>query len=163
MWLLIAFVAVPLIEIALFIKVGGALGLWPTLGIVLLTALVGTTLMRQQGAMAINQLRGSFSELRDPTEPLVHGAMSLFAGALLLTPGFFTDFVGFALLIPAFRRAAYQFLRSRIKIQSFGAPPPHSTHPHRHDPMPGDVIEGEYQDISDPGSANSPPSGWTKH
>ena len=100
MWLFALFIAVPLIEIALFIQVGGAIGLWWTLGIVVLTAIVGTQLMRAQGALALSQLRDSFGQLNDPTEPLAHGAMILFSGALLLTPGFFTDFVGFALVDP---------------------------------------------------------------
>ena len=100
MWLLLAFIAVPLIEIALFIQVGGMIGLWPTLAIVILTALLGTWLLRMQGAAALTDLRRSFSEVEDPSEPLAHGAMILFAGALLLTPGFFTDAVGFALLTP---------------------------------------------------------------
>ncbi|MEP1929651.1 MAG: FxsA family protein, partial [Roseibium sp.] len=65
MWLLLIFVAVPLIEIALFIQVGGLIGLWPTLGIVLLTAIAGTWLVRTQGVMAIGNLQRSFSELND--------------------------------------------------------------------------------------------------
>ena len=101
--LFLLFLAVPLIEIALFIQVGGWIGLWPTLLIVVLTAIAGTYLVRSQGGQAMNQMRRSFDELRDPTEPLAHGAMILFSGALLLTPGFFTDAVGFALLVPPVR------------------------------------------------------------
>lgn len=163
MWLLIAFIAVPMIEIALFIQVGGAIGLGWTLAIVLITAVLGTTLVRTQGAMALGQLRSSFSDLQDPTEPLVHGAMILFAGALLLTPGFFTDAVGFALLVPAFRSAAYQFIRARVKIQSFEA---HGTTQHRPHPSAqhpgGDVIDGEYHEIEDVPRKTKGPSGWTK-
>ena len=91
MWLFLAFLTVPLIEIALFIQVGGAIGLWPTLAIVVLTAVLGTSLVRSQGRLALGQMRNSFQTLSDPAEPLAHGAMILFAGALLLTPGFFTD------------------------------------------------------------------------
>ena len=94
MWLFALFLTVPLIEIALFISIGGAIGLFPTLAIVVLTAILGTVLVRSQGAMALARLRASFNDLQDPTEPLVHGAMILFSGALLLTPGFFTDTVG---------------------------------------------------------------------
>ncbi len=67
MWLLLAFIAIPLIEIGLFIKVGGIIGLWPTLGIVLLTAIAGSWLVRKQGSRALAELRGSLNELRDPT------------------------------------------------------------------------------------------------
>jgi UPF0716 protein FxsA len=165
MWLFLAFLAVPLIEIALFIQVGGAIGLGWTLAIVVLTALIGTFLMRAQGAIALGQIKSSLSEVRDPTEPLVNGAMILFAGALLLTPGFFTDAVGFALLMPGIRRAAFQAMRSRIKMSGsvninagFG-----NTQKQQHRPMDGDVIDGEYHELSEDEKKAQRPSGWTKH
>ncbi|MEH6646162.1 FxsA family protein [Sulfitobacter sp.] len=162
MWLLIAFIAIPVIEIALFIQVGGFIGLWPTLLIVILTAIAGTYLVRSQGRLALAQLQSSFNDLRDPTEPLVHGAMILFSGALLLTPGFFTDAVGFALLIPAVRQAAFKAIRARVKVQTFGTPgagrPPQ--HPER--TGGGDVIDGEFIELPDDEAPKSS-SGWTKH
>ena len=112
MWLLLAFIAVPMIEIALFIRVGGIIGLWWTLLIVLATAVAGSYLVRNQGLRELSNLQRSFSELKDPTEPLANGAMILFAGALLLTPGFFTDVVGLSLLVPSVRRAAFLWARS---------------------------------------------------
>lgn len=168
MWLFLAFLAVPLIEIALFIQVGGAIGLWPTLGIVVLTAVLGTWLVRTQGAMAMGNLRKSFSELDDPTEPLAHGAMILLAGALLLTPGFFTDGVGFALLMPPVRHAAFEYLRKRVHVQRFdmGSQGPQSRQNSRH----SDIIDGEFQEIDEDAPVIKPPkkpthqsSGWTKH
>lgn len=160
MWLLIAFIAVPLIEITLFIQVGGAIGLGWTLAIVVITAILGTWLVRTQGSMALSQLRRSFSEMQDPTEPLVHGAMILFSGALLLTPGFFTDAVGFALLVPAFRQAVYKAIRARVNVQTFGGPlQPQQQHPDAQ----GDVIDGDFQEIHDTKPKNNGPSGWTKH
>ncbi|APE45086.1 exlusion protein FxsA [Sulfitobacter alexandrii] len=167
MWLLIAFLAIPLIEITLFIQIGGAIGLGWTLAIVVVTAILGASLARSQGAIALGQLRSSFSDMRDPTEPLAHGAMILFAGALLLTPGFFTDAVGFSLLIPGVRRAAFEFLRTRIKVQSFSSHPgagPDPRHSPRHGPMRGsDVIEGEYHEIDETDRKSGKPSGWTRH
>ncbi|SMX47123.1 FxsA family protein [Actibacterium lipolyticum] len=160
MWLFVLFLAVPLIEIALFIQVGGLIGLWPTLLIVILTALLGTSLMRNQGALAMGQIRSSFNELRDPTEPLAHGAMILFAGALLLTPGFFTDTLGFLLLIPGFRSAAYKRIKSRVNVQSFSTGP--TTH-HRGPQQANDVIDGEYEEVSKENTAPRGPSGWTQH
>ena len=123
MWLFALFLAVPLIEIALFIQVGGAIGLWPTLLIVVLTAVLGTFLVRTQGLAELARLRGNLERIEDPTGPLVHGAMILFSGALLLTPGFFTDAVGFALLVPAVRTRVFGFLKSRVNVQSFGPHP----------------------------------------
>ena len=159
MWLLVPFITIPLVEIALFISVGGWIGLWPTLGIVVLTAIVGTYLVRQQGIRAIAQLRGSLNELRDPTEPLAHGAMILISGALLLTPGFFTDAVGFALLFPPVRAAAYRWLRSRVRVQRFeyGTERP----PQR--PGEPDIIDGEYIEMPSEKRPTHQPSGWTRH
>ncbi|ROU03166.1 FxsA family protein [Histidinibacterium lentulum] len=161
------FVAVPLIEIALFIQIGGLIGLWPTLGIVVLTAILGTWLVRSQGAAELSRLRQSFDRLDDPTEPLAHGAMILFSGALLLTPGFFTDAVGFALLIPGVRRVAFREIRKRVKVQSFGRPGggmPPGGDPRR--PRRGDrVIDVEYEDVTPDrtGGSGTEPSGWTRH
>jgi UPF0716 protein FxsA len=160
MKLFLLFLTVPLIEIALFIQVGGWIGLWPTLAIVILTAILGTWLVRSQGLSELNRLRSSFSELSDPTEPLAYGAMILFSGALLLTPGFFTDAVGFALLAPPVRRAIFNYIRARVRVERFdyGEAQPQ--------PRPrDDVIEGEFEEVqgSAPPDPNSPPSGWTRH
>jgi UPF0716 protein FxsA len=158
MWLLLAFIAVPMIEIALFIQVGGFIGLWWTLTIVLATAVAGSLLVRMQGALALAQLRGSLQELRDPTEPIAHGALILFAGALLLTPGFFTDTVGLLLLVPAVRSSVLRYLATRIKVERFtvgGGPRPGNAH------RP-DVIDGDFVEI-DPDNDPRPPSGWTRH
>ncbi len=156
MWLLVLFLAVPLIEIALFIQVGGLIGLWPTLGIVILTALAGTWLVRSQGSMELARLRASFNELRDPTDPLAHGAMILFAGALLLTPGFFTDALGLALLMPPVRRAALRHIRARFRVETFayGQRPPEPE---------ADTIEGEWEEVGAPRRPTHRPSGWTRH
>jgi len=158
MGLFLLFVAVPLIEIALFIQVGGFLGLGYTLLIVVLTALLGTWLVRAQGVVAINQLRGSFSNMQDPTEPLANGAMILFAGVLLLTPGFFTDAVGFLLLFPPFRAAAFKYAKSRVNVQTFST----GTPPHQRQNTASNVIDGEYTEVSPDKPDNGKPSGWTK-
>ncbi|WP_296765456.1 FxsA family protein [Sediminimonas sp.] len=156
MWLFVAFVTIPIIEIALFIQVGGAIGTMPTLAIVILTAVLGTWLMRTQGRLAIGNLERSFSEMRDPTEPLAHAAMILVAGVLLLTPGFFTDAVGLGLLIPAVRSAVFLFLRARVRVHhSRRGPPPGGPGAAGHDPREPhparrpEIIEGEYE-IVDP-------------
>ena len=154
MRLFLLFLIVPLIEIALFIQIGGAIGLFATLAIVILTAVLGTALVRSQGLAVMNQVRGSFEELSDPTEPLAHGAMILFSGALLLTPGFFTDAIGFALLVPGIRGSVYRAIRSRVNVQSFeyGA---------RAQPRDDGIIDAEYEDLDAPEPKG--PSGWTRH
>ena len=158
MWIFLAFAAVPLIEIGLFIQVGGAIGLWPTLGLVLATALLGTALVHSQGARALADLRGALNDLRDPTAPLAHGAMILFAGALLLTPGFFTDSVGLLLLVPAVRRALMRYLAKRVKIAGFAVGGGQA----RASRGTG-VIDAEYIEIDPENAPPGPPSGWTRH
>ena len=151
MRLFLLFLIVPLIEIALFVQVGGLIGLFPTLAIVILTAVAGTFLIRSQGTAVMLQLRETMNDLRDPTEPLAHGAMVLFAGALLLTPGFFTDILGLSLMIPGVRGKIFRFIRSRVTVQEFRYGDPSS---------PDDsVIEAEYHDLDAPKG----PSGWTRH
>ena len=165
MRLFLAFLAVPLIEIALFIQVGGWIGLWPTLAIVVLTAILGALLVKSQGALAMDQLRSSFSRLDDPTEPLAHGAMILAAGALLLTPGFFTDAVGFSLLTPQVRRAVFSYLKQRIHVRKFemGDRPGQDDQWTQPSFSNDDVIEADYQEVHPPKKPTHGNSGWTKH
>jgi UPF0716 protein FxsA len=151
MHLFLVFLLVPLIEIALFIQVGGLIGLFPTLAIVILTAISGTILIRSQGRSVMNQLRNTMQDLHDPTEPLAHGAMVLFAGALLLTPGFFTDAFGLLLMVPGVRGRIFRFLRQRVVVQDFSYGPAE-----REDKT---IIDGEFEDLDAPKG----PSGWTRH
>ena len=103
--LLILFIAVPIAEIAIFIQAGESFGLWPTLGLVILTAILGTTLLRYQGLRALHRVRESLNHGEMPIGEVFTGLCLLVAGALLLTPGFLTDGVGFALFIPGIRQA----------------------------------------------------------
>ena len=154
MWLFFAFIAVPLIEIALFIQVGGAIGLGPTLLIVIITAILGTFLVRNQGLQALAQVKSSFEQMNDPSEALAHGAMILFAGALLLTPGFFTDAIGFSLLVPGIRLAVFNWARTRVQVQTFSTGGPQHHRP--------DVIDGQFSEVPPKSNENRGPSGWTK-
>lgn len=103
LWFLLAFIGVPLIEIALFIQVGGLIGLWPTIAIVIATALVGTALIRRQGFNTLQRAQAEMEAQRLPVRELFDGICLIFAGAMLLTPGFLTDSVGFILLVPPLR------------------------------------------------------------
>lgn len=101
--LLSLFIAVPLCEIALFILVGGQIGVLATIAIVVVTAVAGAVLVRRQGLATLQRARADMEANRIPAGPMAEGLAILFAGALLLTPGFLTDAIGFALLIPALR------------------------------------------------------------
>jgi len=167
MALFFLFITVPIIEIALFIEVGGAIGLWPTLLIVVATAVIGTSLVRAQGMRALGDLRASLRDFRDPTEPLAHGAMILVAGVLLLTPGFFTDTIGLLLLLPPVRRRVFAWLRAHVKVESFGAGEPldGANRSGRREDFREDFIDGEFEVEEPPEHARrqNRPSGWTRH
>lgn len=110
--LLLLFIGVPILEIAVFIQAGQLIGLWPTLATVVVTAIIGTALLRAQGLATLARARQSLDQGKIPVEDIFTGLCLLVAGLLLLTPGFITDAVGFLLFLPPFRRAAGRFLMS---------------------------------------------------
>lgn len=98
------FVAMPIIEIAVFIQAGELIGLWPTIGVVVLTAIIGTSLMRAQGLQTLAKAQSQMDQGEMPIGALFDGICILIAGVLLLTPGFVTDTFGFLLLVPPLRQ-----------------------------------------------------------
>lgn len=112
--LFLLFVLVPAAEIAVFILIGGFIGVLPTLAIILLTAIIGSILLRQQGTEVLRRIRSDIEGDRVPGADLVHGAMILIAGVLLLTPGFVTDTLGFLLFVPAVRTRIWRSLKARV-------------------------------------------------
>lgn len=108
------FVGVPLLEIAVFVAVGGQIGLWPTLGAVVATALAGSVLLRVQGLSTLYRAREHMERGELPVRELFDGVCLVFAGALLLTPGFVTDGVGLLLFLSPFRAAIRRGLASLV-------------------------------------------------
>lgn len=158
MWLLFIFVAIPIIEIALFIQIGGFIGLWPTLAIVVLTAFIGTTLLRSQGLATLGNLQNSVNAGQNPMDHIAHGAMILVAGVVLLTPGFFTDAVGLALLIPGVRatliKAGAAKMAGNANIHVFQQGQPQR-------PAQPDVYDADFTVVDDENQPRGN-SGWTK-
>lgn len=112
---------IPLAEIAAFVVIGGQIGVWATLGMVLLTAAIGSFLLRWQGVGLFNKINTELRANRVPGRELVHGVMILVAGVLLLTPGFVTDSLGFLLFVPAFRDMVWRLVKDRIVVQTMSA------------------------------------------
>lgn len=110
------FIGVPLLEIYLFIKVGDVIGAWPTVALVVLTALAGVAMMRAQGIATLRRARASLSRDELPAYELLEGVTLLIGGALLLIPGFFTDALGFLCLLPMTRRLLLLRLMPRVKL-----------------------------------------------
>ncbi|EJL6930110.1 TPA: membrane protein FxsA [Vibrio cholerae] len=119
--LLFLFIAVPVIEIALFIQVGGVLGVWPTIALVLLTAIVGASLVRSQGLQTLLTVQQRLAQGQLPAQQILEGVMLAVAGVLLLTPGFFTDILGMLVLLPAPRAYFAKQLMSRVMVGNIHA------------------------------------------
>ena len=107
-FLLLAFILVPLAEIAVLIKVGGVIGLVPTLALIVLTAVVGTWMLRHQGFSVLARAQRQLEQGVMPVSEVFEGLCLLVAGALLLTPGFLTDAAGALLLVPQVRALLYR-------------------------------------------------------
>lgn len=120
--LLLVFIIVPIFELYLLIKVGGIIGALPTIAIVIITAVIGTWLLRQQGLATLQRYQNNLGQGKLPAMELVEGLVLLFGGALLLTPGFFTDAIGFLCLIPVTRQALIRrfvsYAKNHIQIRT---------------------------------------------
>jgi UPF0716 protein FxsA len=112
MRLVLIFIVVPLIEILLLIEIGSRIGALNTIVVIILTGIFGASMMRHQGFTIVRNIQMDLSQGRMPTEELINGVLVLVGGIVLLTPGFFTDAVGFFLLIPTTRR----FIREKIEL-----------------------------------------------
>ncbi|MCW1931197.1 FxsA family protein [Pararhodobacter zhoushanensis] len=134
--ILLLFIALPLIEIALFIAIGGQIGVGATLALILLSALLGASILRGQQARAVAMMQGGLRI--EPGTFLAQGAFRAFAGLLLILPGFLTDVLGLALLIPALQRAVVRAIGAKATVST--------AHVYRTD----DVVEGEFT-VREPG------------
>jgi UPF0716 protein FxsA len=116
--LIVILVGGPIVELALLITVGKAIGVWPVIGLCLATAGLGGVLIRRQGLAAIRSAERDIASGSVPVEAAVDGAFLALAAPLLMTPGFLSDALGFLLLVPAFRhflaRRALAALRRRV-------------------------------------------------
>ena len=118
--LLALFFLIPLIEIYLLIKVGGLIGAVPTVFLVVFTAVLGVALLRQQGFASLRRVQTMLARGEIPAIEVMEGAVLLVGGVLLLTPGFFTDAIGFLCLIPALRRKLIIWVMRRGVVATTG-------------------------------------------
>jgi len=135
----LAFLIVPFIEIYLLLQIGGIVGVFPTIILVVSTAIIGAGLLRHQGMATWQRFQENLQRGEVPAYEMVEGPILLVGGALLLTPGFFTDVIGFACLIPSVRRRIAQYIIEKRLIQAGVAPGQQKTKAE-----PG-VIEGEFK------------------
>ncbi|MFT4014495.1 MAG: FxsA family protein [Paracoccus sp. (in: a-proteobacteria)] len=187
MRLLLPFVILPIVEIALFIQVGGAIGVLPTIALVLLSSVLGVAVMRRQGQVAALDMQRAMQEFRNPAQPMAQGALVMVAGLLLVVPGLFTTALGLLLLVPGMRSLILRRMGRRIKAGTVQYSYRREGGPEFMDDVPpgyhrarssGDegVIDGEYSVQDDPpapvregltdGRDESPRrgnSGWTRH
>ena len=167
--LLLLFIFVPIIEIGLFIQVGGFLGLWPTIALVLITAFVGASLVRSQGIQTLMSVQGRLQQGEMPAQQILEGVMLAVAGVLLLTPGFMTDALGMLVLLPAPRAMIAKKMMEKMVVKNmsggfhaggqagFGQGP-FGQDPFNHDPFDqskdGNTFEGEFEKKDDDNDRN---------
>ena len=142
-FLLLLFFLVPLIEIYLLIEIGGIIGAGWTIFFVVFTAVLGAFLVRAQGFSTINRIRTLMNQGQLPAIELIEGLFLLIAGALLLTPGFFTDSVGFVFLTPPLRRWILRYILSKGIIRGSNQTGPSPRSQSRR------TIEGEFRHMDD--------------
>ena len=130
--LALLFIAVPLLELFILIRLGGAIGLMPTLALCVLTGVAGAWLARREGLRALWSFQSRLARGGVPGRALMDGMCILIGGAVLLTPGLLTDLLGFALLLPPSRRwiqarmkrrIEHQIATGSIRVTTFGAHP----------------------------------------
>ncbi len=168
LFLLILFIALPIAELYVIIQVGQAIGILPTLAILLVDGFVGAALARSQGRTAWMRFNRALSNGRVPARETFDGAMIIVGGALLLAPGFITDFFGFALLIPPtralMRSVAARLARNRVSFGwtvlgggGRGGPGGPGSGPRPRSPNRGYDYEGSAQEVTQ--SADELPPG----
>ena len=153
---LLLFIGLPIIEMIVLIKVGGLIGTIPTILLVLLTAVLGAALLKRQGASTWLRAQRKMQQGQMPASEMAEGLVLAVGGALLLTPGFVTDAIGFACLFPGLRHLMARFVVNKMlinmtKAQHNSSPQsddefqsnPQQPKPHR--PRSGDTIDGEYR------------------
>jgi UPF0716 protein FxsA len=156
-WLLV-FIAIPFLEIALLIKVGQMIGFWPTVSLVVLSAMFGSFVIYDQGFQVMGRALDAMNRGKPPVAPVIDGMFILLAGTMLILPGFISDAVGLALLVPTVRhRFAIWSLRRLFRsgifgIFTFGASAHQSAQGQsRNHPPAGDgpIIEGEFERLDE--------------
>lgn len=141
----VLFVVIPVTEMWVLIEVGSRIGALPTIGLVLLTAVIGVALLRQQGFSTLMRAQQKMNEGQIPAKEMGEGIFLAVGGALLLTPGFITDFVGFCCLIPGLRQVLMGLILKRLQIVTLQGTQVHNSYTTRPDPRQKQPLEGEYR------------------
>ncbi|TNE75586.1 MAG: FxsA family protein [Gammaproteobacteria bacterium] len=143
-YLFVLFIVMPIVEMWLLITVGQQIGALPTIGLVLLTAVVGLSLLRQQGFATLFRARTKLDAGELPALEMAEALILAICGALLLTPGFVTDVVGFAGLVPVVRRRLVSLLVARMEVVSYSEYQVRRPGERQSSDDKGQVVEGEY-------------------
>jgi UPF0716 protein FxsA len=147
-------IVMPLAELAVIIKIGGLLGVLPTIGLLIGMAILGTVLLRQQGLAVLRRGEEAIASGKVPVESALDGIGLLVAGVLMIAPGFITDVMGLVLLVPWVRRHLAGWLMARLTVsglaraRTFGTERRQQPGP-RHTPSGGTVIDGEFTRVDD--------------
>jgi len=143
----VLFLVIPIVEIFFLIKVGEIIGAWPTIFLVVLTAVIGAGLLRQQGLSVLTRFQNNIGKGKLPAQEMVEGIILAVGGALLMTPGFVTDTIGFLCLLPFSRGfiAKYIIKRSSIQMKAQMSGVSQGSYRQQRD----DIIEAEYTEVTE--------------
>jgi UPF0716 protein FxsA len=141
-FILVLFLAVPIVEIYLLIQVGQVIGAGWTILLVVLTAVIGVWLLRIQGLSTLTRAQQKLQANEIPAREILEGMALVVAGALLLTPGFFTDAIGFLLLFPPTRIALVNLAASRMLVSATVQGQRRTSQGQPRPPQSGDIIDG---------------------
>ncbi len=142
-------ITVPIVEIMLFIEIGGRIGVWSTVAVVVLTAIAGTALLRYQGLNTLTRAQAQLDQGRFPMAELFDGLCLLAAGLVLLTPGFLTDAIGALLFLPPVRAALRRLVAAKLMAADgvhvrHGMQPGRPAQPSPHD---DDIIDVDFTEV----------------
>ena len=140
------FVAIPFIEILIFMSVGDSIGFMNTLFIALMTAILGGLIVQHQGLHTLAHIRAALNRGQIPLNDFFDGICLIAAGAMLITPGFLTDFLGFSLLIPPVRGLLRGLIKRHTNWEDAAS---QSQHRSQSRPQNGDIIDAEYERIDE--------------
>ncbi len=153
----VLFLVVPIVEIYLLLEVGGLIGAFPTIILVVLTAVIGAGLLRQQGLSTLARLQQNMGQGKIPAQEMIEGVLLAVGGALLMTPGFVTDTMGFLCLLPFSRKFIAKNIMKRsadnmkagVNTQTGFAGGFYNSNDGQQTPYDPNIVEGEFTEVED--------------
>ena len=156
LFILLFMIVIPVVEISVFIQASEQIGFWSIVGLVIITAMIGSALLRHQGFTTLSNFHKCINTGKFPIDELFNGLCILLAGAFLITPGFVTDGFGLILFLPNFREIIKKFVRNQLKKRMILTPSADPDFQEQNNKKPNSIIiDGEFHEIKTKDAENS--------